>query len=258
MWQDARGRGAQIIVTDEQIVVPADAAGASAGEGRRAERADQAAAFDAMGARYQEVFPARSGQLACAGWLVEQLPAGARVLDVGCGAGEPTARQLVDGGLRVIGVDLSEGMLAQARAAVPEAEFHRLDVVDLATVDAEKHWGVPELGPAGAGALDGAAAFFSLLMLPRPEIAVALGRIRELLRPGGLLALGMVEAELDDTPLPFLDREIRVSGYPREELVGLVERSGFAVEAVDSHTYAPAGSALPPETQLYLRCRRTD
>ncbi|MGW4382838.1 class I SAM-dependent methyltransferase [Kitasatospora sp. NPDC004531] len=244
-------------MTDEQIAVSADAERASAGEGRRAERAGQAAAFDAMGERYQEVFPARSGQLACAGWLVEQLPAGARVVDVGCGAGEPTARQLADGGLRVLGVDLSAGMLEQARKAVPEAEFRRLDVVDLATENAERLWGVPELGPAGAGAWDGAAAFFSLLMLPRAEIAVALGRIRELLRPGGLLALGMVEADLDDAPLPFLEQQIRVSGYLREELTGLLERSGFAVEAVDSQSYAPAGSAQPPETQLYLRCRRT-
>ncbi|MFJ8437404.1 class I SAM-dependent methyltransferase [Kitasatospora griseola] len=244
-------------MTDEQTAVPVDAERASAGEGRRAERAEQAAAFDAMGERYQEVFPARSGQLACAGWLLEQLPAGARVLDVGCGAGEPTAGQLADGGLRVLGVDLSEGMLAQARKAVPAAEFHRFDVVDLATGSAERLWGVPELGPAGAGTWDGAAAFFSLLMLPRAEIAVALGRIRELLRPGGLLALGMVEADLDNAPLPFLEQEIRVSGYLREELTALLERSGFTVEAVDSQSYAPAGSAQPPETQLYLRCRRT-
>ncbi|WP_099902146.1 class I SAM-dependent methyltransferase [Streptomyces sp. TLI_171] len=244
-------------MTDEQTAVPADAARVAAAGPRRAERARQAAAFDAIGGRYQEVFPARSGQLDCGAWLLAELPAGALVLDVGCGAGEPTARQLAEGGLRVIGVDLSEGMLAQAAIAAPAAALHRLDVLDLASPAAEEQWGVPELGPAGAGSLDGAAAFFSLLMLPRPEIAEVLGRIRELLRPGGLLALGMVEADLDDAPLPFLGQEIRVSGYLREELTALLERSGFAVEAVDSQSYAPAGSAQPPETQLYLRCRRT-
>lgn len=244
-------------MTDEQTAVPGGGAAASAADDRRAERARQAAAFDAIGARYQEVFPARSGQLGCGEWLLAQLPAGARVLDVGCGAGEPTARQLADGGLRVTGVDLSAGMLEQARAAAPGASFHRLDVFDLGTVRAEQVWGVPELGPDGAGSLDAATAFFSLLMLPRAEISEVLGRVRGLLRPGGLLAVGMVEADLDDAPLPFLDREIRVSGYLREELAGLLERSGFAVEAADSYSYAPAGSAVPPETQLYLRCRRT-
>ncbi|MFJ5232543.1 class I SAM-dependent DNA methyltransferase [Kitasatospora sp. NPDC088391] len=244
-------------MTDERTEVPADADPASGAGARRAERARGAAVFDAIGARYQEVFPARSGQLACGDWLLAGLPAGARVLDVGCGAGEPTARQLAEGGLRVTGVDLSEGMLAQARVAAPAAAFHRMDVVDLATPAAADTWGVPELGPAGAGTLDAAAAFFSLLMLPRAEIAETLGRVRELLRPGGLLALGMVEADLDDVPLPFLEREIRVSGYLREELAALLERTGFAVEAVDSQSYAPAGPAQPPETQLYLRCRRT-
>ncbi|MGW1080485.1 class I SAM-dependent methyltransferase [Kitasatospora sp. NPDC002522] len=224
---------------------------------RRAARGRQAAAFDAIGPRYQEVFPARSGQLECGDWLLAELPAGARVLDVGCGAGEPTARQLAEGGLRVTGVDLSEGMLAQARAAAPTADFHRLDIVDLATERAGSAWGVPELGPSGAGTLDAAAAFFSLLMLPRAEIAEVLGGVRELLRPGGLLAVGMVEADLDDAPLPFLDQEVRVTGYLREELAGLLEHRGFAVERVDGRSYAPAGSAVPPETQLFLRCRRT-
>ncbi|MEU5385460.1 MULTISPECIES: class I SAM-dependent methyltransferase [Kitasatospora] len=244
-------------MTDEQTAAAADADRASAAGVRRAERARQAAVFDTVGARYQEVFPARAGQLACGDWLLAELPAGARVLDVGCGAGEPTARQLAGGGLRVTGVDLSEGMLAQARAAVPGAGFHRMDVLDLGLESAGSLWGVPELGPDGNGSLDAATAFFSLLMLPRAEIAETLGRIRGLLRPGGLLALGMVEADLDDAPLPFLEQEIRVSGYLREELSGLLERGGFAVEAVDSQSYAPAGSAQPPETQLYLRCRRT-
>ncbi|MFF4344106.1 class I SAM-dependent methyltransferase [Kitasatospora sp. NPDC001540] len=244
-------------MTDEQTTAAADADGASTAGARRAERARQAAVFDAIGGRYQEVFPARTGQLACGDWLLSELPSGARVLDVGCGAGEPTARQLAAGGLRVTGIDLSEGMLAQARAAVPAASFHRMDVLDLGLESAGTLWGAPELGLAGHGSLDAAAAFFSLLMLPRAEIAETLGRLRALLRPGGLLALGMVEADLDDAPLPFLEQEIRVSGYLREDLVALLEGAGFAVEAVDSQSYAPAGSAQPPETQLYLRCRRT-
>ncbi|BAJ30557.1 class I SAM-dependent methyltransferase [Kitasatospora setae] len=244
-------------MTNEQSAAADNADRASAAGARRAERARQAAVFDAIGGRYQEVFPARAGQLASGDWLLAELPSGARVLDVGCGAGDPTARQLADGGLRVTGVDLSEGMLAQARAAVPAAAFHRLDVLDLGLESAGTLWGVPELGPEGNGSLDAATAFFSLLMLPRAEIAETLGRVRALLRPGGLLALGMVEADLDDAPLPFLEQEIRVSGYLREELAALLADGGFAVEAVDSQSYAPAGSAQPPETQLYLRCRRT-
>jgi SAM-dependent methyltransferase len=37
--------------------------------------------------------------------LLKELPAGAMVLDLGCGAGEPVARELVAHGFRVTGVD---------------------------------------------------------------------------------------------------------------------------------------------------------
>ncbi|MER5863899.1 class I SAM-dependent methyltransferase [Kitasatospora sp. NPDC002040] len=215
-------------------------------------------AFDTIGARYLEAFPDKAGQLACGEWLLTALEPGAQVLDVGCGTGDPTARQLTDGGLRVTAIDLSDGMLQLARQTVPTAEHHRIDMYDLATERAVRAWGVPELGPAAVGRYAAATAFFSLILLPQAEIPEVLGRIRALLRPGGLLALGMVEADLDDTPLPFLGREIRISGYLREELELILHRAGFAVEAHSGHPYAPASTALPPEEQLFLRCRRVD
>ncbi|GJF30058.1 methyltransferase [Kitasatospora sp. NE20-6] len=224
---------------------------------RRSERALQAVAFDAIGHRYAEVFPDRAGQLACGDWLLAELPPGARVLDVGCGTGDPTARQLVAGGLRVTGVDLSDGMLTEARRVVPGAELHRLDMYDLATGRAATVWDAPSLGPDGAGSFAAATAFFSLALLPRAEIGVVLHRMRALLQPGGLLALGLAEADLDAAPLPFLGRELRVSGYLREELVRTLVGAGFTVESCTGHPYAPASTALPPEEQLFLRCRRT-
>jgi SAM-dependent methyltransferase len=223
---------------------------------RRAERALQAVAFDAIGSGYGEAFPAKAGQLDCGAWLLSKLAPGSRVLDVGCGTGEPTLRQLLDGGLRPTAIDLSDGMLRMARQTAPEAEFHRMDMFDLATPRAAQAWGAPQLGPEGAGTFDAATAFFSLILLPQDEIPAVLGRIRELLRPGGLLTLGMVEADLDHVPLPFLGHELKISGYLREELAHTLARSGFAVELDIGHPYAPASTTLPPEEQLFLCCRR--
>ena len=58
----------------------------------------QAAGFDAIGIQYDEVFPHKEGQIRTVEQLLERVSAGARVLDLGCGTGVPTARQLVDGG----------------------------------------------------------------------------------------------------------------------------------------------------------------
>ncbi|MFE0510019.1 class I SAM-dependent DNA methyltransferase [Streptomyces sp. NPDC058964] len=210
------------------------------------DRTGQAEAFDAIGSRYDEAFPHKDGQIAAADWLVESLPGGSRALDLGCGTGMPTAHQLVAAGLDVVGVDLSGGMLALARQNVPEAEFHQLDIADLRPG-----------GSRDLGRFDAVAAFFSLLMLPRAEIPLALRTVHHLLVPGGLFALSMVEADVDDFEIPFIGNTIRVSGYLRDELREVVEAAGFEIVGENSYTYAPASVDVQPEEQIFLRCRRT-
>ncbi|WP_310722687.1 class I SAM-dependent methyltransferase [Streptomyces sp. N2A] len=209
------------------------------------DRAGQADAFDAIGDRYNDAFPHKEGQVSSGAWLAGALPAGARVLDVGSGTGLPTARQLSAAGHRVVGIDLSPSMVKLARDNAPGAEFHRLDIVDLRG---------GRLG--GPGSFDGVAAYFSLLMLPRAEIPYALGLLHDLLRPGGLMALSMVEADVDDFPIPFLGNTIRVSGYLRDDLRRVVHDAGFDVVEEDAYAYAPASTDVPPEIQLFLHLRR--
>lgn len=209
------------------------------------DRGGQAEAFDAIGDRYDEAFPHKDGQLTAGRWLAETLPAGSRVLDLGCGTGLPSTRQLAEAGHRVVGVDLSAGMLALAAQYVPEAEFHQGDIADLRPG-----------GPLDLGRFDGVAAFFSLLMLPRAEIPYALRAIHDLLEPAGLFILSMVEADVDDFAIPFLGNTIRVSGYLRDDLHQVVADAGFEVIEEESYAYAPASTDVPPEEQLFLYCRR--
>jgi hypothetical protein len=99
-------------------------------------------------------------------------------------------------------------------------------------------------------------AFFSLLMLPRQEIVSTLERIGDLLAPGGWLALGMVEADLDDVELPFLGLPLRVTGWPRGQLRTVVETAGFEVQAQDLRVYEPPAPDVPPEIQLFILANR--
>jgi hypothetical protein len=68
--------------------------------------------------------------------------------------------------------------------------------------------------------------------------------------------LGMVEAGIDDVPVPFLGAEVRVTGYPRSELRDVVAAAGFTVLQEHSLSYEPVNAGLPPETQVMLYCRR--
>ena len=117
-----------------------------------------------------------------AGWaaeLAERLRPGARVLDLGCGAGIPATRELADRGLQVIGVDFSAAQLHRARRLVPEA---RLVQADMAMVQ------------FSAASLDAVVSFYAVIHLPLADQRALFPRIRDWLRPGGLL-LAIVGAQ---------------------------------------------------------------
>jgi SAM-dependent methyltransferase len=60
------------------------------------------------------------------------VPAGGRVLDIGCGSGEPIARYLLEQGRVVTGVDSAPAMLGLCRARFPAASFVEADMRTLA------------------------------------------------------------------------------------------------------------------------------
>jgi SAM-dependent methyltransferase len=110
-----------------------------------------------------------------AGWVAELaglLPAGATVLDLGCGAGVPATRELAGHGLRVIGVDFSAVQLARARRLVPAAGLVRADMTAL------------HLRPAS---LDAVVSLYALIHVPLADQQALFPRIRDWLRPGGYL-----------------------------------------------------------------------
>ncbi|WP_033400502.1 class I SAM-dependent DNA methyltransferase [Actinokineospora enzanensis] len=192
-------------------------------------------AFDLIGRRYDESFVERDVQIAETAWLIERLPAGARVLDLGCGSGMPTAKQLVDAGLAVVGVDESPVMLDLAREQAPGPDYR------LADLRAVSEW----------GEFDAAVAFFSLLMLPKSAIEQTLRAVRDSLRGPRLLLLSMVQGDFDTFPVNFLGAPTTVSAYPPDELKRVVTEAGFGdVELREFEAEAEPGRI---EVQLYLR-----
>ena len=99
---------------------------------------------------------------------------GRLTLDVGCGEGRVT-RDLTEAGHRVIGVDVSETMIAAARAAHPAGEYVVADAADL---------------PFPDGYADLAVAFMSLMDVD--DMPGTLLEFARVLEPGGRLAIAVV------------------------------------------------------------------
>jgi SAM-dependent methyltransferase len=78
----------------------------------------------------------RGRQLGAEGaWLARftaLVPHGARILDIGCGAGEPIARNLLEQGYLVDGVDSSPTLISLCRDRFPERSWHVADMRSLA------------------------------------------------------------------------------------------------------------------------------
>jgi ubiquinone/menaquinone biosynthesis C-methylase UbiE len=204
-----------------------------------AETRRQAAAFDAIGERYDDVFPHKSGQIIATQWVIDRLTPGSRVLDLGCGTGVPTAGMLAETGLEVVGIDVSTEMLALARRNVPTGRFVAMDLIEL---------------DDSLGRYDAACAFFSLLMVRREDIPRVLRRVRAVLNPGGVVAIGMVEGDFDYAPLPFLGQELSVTAYPQADLEAAIRAEGLHVLEVDVEEFEPAAAEMPAERQIFLYC----
>jgi len=109
--------------------------------------------------------------------LLDRFAAGVRavgpVCDLGCGPGH-VARYLHEQGVQVCGVDLSPAMVARARRLTPGVEFRQGDLMALDAPDS---------------AWAGIVAFYSIIHIPRDDMAQALAELRRVLRPGGRLLL---------------------------------------------------------------------
>ena len=108
-------------------------------------------------------------------WLAElaaRLPAGGRVLDLGCGAGVPASWLLDDWGFEVIGVDISEVQIRRARSLVPSAEFVQADIVE---------W---ECEP---GSFDAIVALYTLIHVPIEDQRELMPKLARWLKPDGYL-----------------------------------------------------------------------
>ena len=121
--------------------------------------------------------------LAYVDMILADLRPDARVLDLGCGTGNPIAKYVVERGFRVVGVDHSIKMLEIAKGVVAEAELVQGDIV---TVEF-------------ANRFAGIIAWDSVFHVERKYHGAIYRKLANALEPGGrlLLAVGGSDARSD-------------------------------------------------------------
>jgi SAM-dependent methyltransferase len=131
-------------------------------------------------------------------WLrpvIDSLPVGAPVLDLGCGTGEPASSELAKR-FDVTGVDVSDVMVQRAHTTVPSARLIRADMTKV------------DFPPGSFGAV---VSLYAIIHVPLAKQKPLLKRIHSWLRSRGLLVVILGHEACEGTEQYWLGS--RVSMY---------------------------------------------
>lgn len=179
--------------------------------GRRIVRAG----YDRIGEGYHAWSHESPVRLGLVQEVLDRLPPGSTVLDLGCGPGDPVTRLLSEQHV-VLGVDLSMGQLRLARRLAPDASLVQADLTDVAFAP---------------GSVDAVVSFYALGHLPSREHAPLLARIASWLRPGGLLLTSAPLQPGDGVEDGWLGVPMFFGGIGTDATLEAVTAAGLTVES---------------------------
>ena len=154
-----------------------------------------------------------------------------KLLDLGCGAGEPVARYFVDRNWSVTGVDFSEKMIELVSKYVPEMQSIHADM------------NAVKFEPNQFNAI---TACYSLFHIPANTHAVLFEKMYRWLQPNGKVLFTYATEEYTGSEefngyKTFMDRELFYSHKKPDELLRDVEKTGFSI---DSTAYRNIGGEI--------------
>jgi len=136
-----------------------------------------------------------------------------RVLDIGCGAGVPVMKFLVESGCTVTGIDIAWEMLALTKKHVPGVQLFEMNMIHLAF---------------RAQSFDGLTAFYTIFHVPRAYPRQVFAMFSRVLKPGGVMLISLGWSDWEGTE-EFHGTEMYWSHYPAETSLSLVAQVGFTL-----------------------------
>jgi len=148
-----------------------------------------------------------------------------KLLDLGCGAGEPVARYFIDNDWEVTGIDFSERMLELASKYVPEMQTIKHDIREV------------EFEPE---TFDAITATYSLFHIPRENHAEVFSKLFKWLKPNGSVLFTYATKDYTGSETfsgykKFMDTDLYYSHKSQKELIGDLEEIGYEIESEDNH-----------------------
>jgi SAM-dependent methyltransferase len=181
------------------------------------------AGYDRIGAAYHAWSSASPARIAYATALRDRLAPRSRVLELGCGPGDPATRLLAERH-DVVAVDLSWAQLALARTNAPAAALAQADITRLAV---------------RPGSVDAVASFYALGHLPPAAHAPLLSSLGGWLRPGGLVVLNAPPRPGDGGEEEWLGVPMYFGGVGGDATLAALRAGGLDVESAEEVSDAP-------------------
>ena len=195
-------------------------------------------AYDAIAEGYDACRDDDPPELSLLEDLVDPLPADARVLDAGCGSGDPAAAALADR-VRVTGLDFSRRQLELAAERAPGASLVQGDLTEL---------------PFAGGTFDALYSLYAVIHVPRERHRACFAEFRRVVREGAPLLVTVGHRDWHGTNDDWmgLGAEMHWEIPGLERTADILADVGFELEG---HESVADGVSEEDGEKLFVRAR---
>jgi len=173
--------------------------------------------YDDIGGRYHEWSHESPVRLRFVSEALARLRPGSRVVDLGCGPGDPATRLLHEEHT-VLGVDRSLAQLRLARDLAPRASLVAADITAFSLA---------------SGSVDAVVSFFALGHVPPAAHVPLLAEIARWLRPGGFLLTSAPLLAGEDVEERWLGVPMYFGGIGERAMTAAVRDAGLTLVSAE-------------------------